>query len=159
MQENENRKTIDIAKALAEHIAESDFGTIIHHQEIENITGRKRGTSLYYNAISKAKVLLEEKGKAIQPIGGGDYQILYPGDYSSAYARQVKLANKRIKRGGHILEGAPLQHMTSEERSAFNNVYDFHKRLESRLAGEYVEVEQLAVPKKHPFAVAAENPT
>ena len=157
MAENAEYKTINAGQALADHIATLDYGSIIHYQEIEQIIHRKWKTNLYYRDISKAKHILEKKGKAIAPIGGGDYQVLYPGDYTGAYANQVKLASRRIKRGGQLLEGAPVNDMSQEERMTFNNVYDFHKRVESRLAGEYVEVERLA-HKPHPFAIAAKNP-
>lgn len=156
MTEDSDSRTINAGQALADYIAELDYGSVIHYQEIEQIIHRKWKTNLYYRDISKAKHILEKKGKAIAPIGGGDYQVLYPGDYSGAYANQVKLASRRIKRGGQILEGAPVNDMSQEERMTFNNVYDFHKRVESRLAGEYVEVERLA-QKKHPFAIAAGN--
>lgn len=156
MTEENDSRTINAGQALADHIATLNYGSIIHYQEIEQIIHRKWKTHLYYRDISKAKHILEKKGKAIAPIGGGDYQVLYPGDYSGAYANQVKLASRRIKRGGQILEGAPVNDMSPEERMTFNNVYDFHKRVESRLAGEYVEVERLA-QKKHPFAIAAGN--
>jgi len=150
-------KTINSGQALADYIAPLEYGTVIHYQEIEQITKRKWGTGLYYRDIAKAKYLLEAKGKAIAPIGGKDYQVLYPGDYAAAYANQVKLARKRIKRGGHILEGAPVKDMSPGDRSAFNAVYDFHKRMEASIAGSYVEVVTLTEKKKSPMALAAEN--
>jgi len=152
-----SEKTIDSGQALADYIEPMDYGTVISYQDIERVTKREWGTPLYYRDISKAKYILESKGKAIAPIGGKDYQVLYPGDYSAAYVNQVKLASKRIKRGGHILDGAPVRDMSQEERQTFNAVYDFHKRLESRIAGNYVEVVLLSEKKKSPMALAAEN--
>ena len=143
-------ETINKGKALADYISCMDYGTIIHYQEIEKVTGRQRKTPLYYRDISKAKSLLEKEGKAIASIGAGDYQVLYPGDYSNAYAKEVKAATRRIKHGGKILDGAPVNDMTTEERSTYNGVYDFHKRLEASVQGEFVTVKRLT-NKKHPL--------
>lgn len=156
MSENINTKTVNTGQALADYIASLDYGSIIHYQDIEEITHRKWKTNLYYQDISKAKKILETKGKAITPIGGGDFQVLYPGDYSGEYARRVRLANQQIKRGGRILSGAPVNDMSLDERQTFNNVYDFHRRLEARFSGECVEVERITTLKKNPLAIAAE---
>ena len=149
----EENRTVNRGKALAEYISSFDYGTIIHYQDIEMIVKEKRGVARYYNAIAKAKSVLENSGKAIKSIGGGDYQIIYPGDYSTAYARQVRLAKTRIKHGGKILKGAPVNDMSTEERQSFNHVSDFHAQLDARLVGSYVEVKQLTAKKPHPLAV------
>ena len=149
----ETEKTVNKGKALAEYISSFDYGTVIHYQDIEMITKEKRGASRYYNSIYKAKSILESNGKAIKSIGGGDYQIIYPGDYSGAYVRQVRLAKTRIKRGGKIIRNAPVNDMSDEERQTFNHVSDFHAQLNAKLIGSYVEVKRLASKKDHPFAV------
>lgn len=146
-------KTTDRAKALAEYIVSKGYGTIIHYQEIEGVINERRGTSRYYSSIAAAKKELESMGKAVKPIGGGDYQILYPGDYSGAYCREVRLANKRIKHGGKILEGAPTTDMAPEELVSFNKVRDFHVSLQARMAGSVVEVKGLT-NKPHPMLQA-----
>ena len=147
-------KTIEVGKALAEYIEKLDYGQIIHYQTIEEITRRKRFTSPYYQAVQKAKKILLSNGKAIKSMSGGDYQVLYPGDYSGAYVREVKLAKRHIKRGGNIIKGAPVGDMSSEERVMFNNVSDFHNRLSAQIAGNYVEVKRLSDKKLNPLAAA-----
>lgn len=146
----ETNKTINAGLALADYITGKEYGEIIHYQEIEEITSKKKGENLYYRDISKAKAILESRGKAIAPIGGGDYQVLYPGDYTGAYIREVKLAKKRIDHGGKILDGAPVNDMTAEERMAYNNVHDFHTRMSAQITGSYVEVKRLR-EKQHPL--------
>lgn len=146
----ETQKTIDAGLALADHITPLDYGSIIHYQEIEQITQKKKGERLYYRDISKAKRILESRGKAIAPIGGGDYQVLYPGDYSGAYIREVKMAKKRIDHGGKILDGAPVNDMTDEERRVYNNVSDFNSRMQAQINGSYVEVKRIG-EKRHPL--------
>lgn len=148
----EEAKTINYGEALADYISKYEYGTIIHYQEIERVTKERRRTPRYYNIIAKAKKILEARGKMIKSIEGGDYQVLYPGDYSNAYAREVRLAKGRIKHGGKIVKGAPVGDMTAEERQTFNHVSDFHTRLEAQLCGNYVEVKKL-VGKKHPLEV------
>ena len=148
----EEVKTINYGEALADYISKFEYGTIVHYQEIENVTKERRGKQRYYNIIAKAKKILEARGKMVKSIGGGDYQVLYPGDYSKAYAREVRLARGRIKHGGKIVKGAPVSDMTTEERQTFNHVSDFHTRLEAQLCGNYVEVKKL-VGKKHPLEV------
>ena len=149
----EESKTINYGEALADFISSLDYGTIIHYQDIERITSEKWGTQRYYRFIAKAKKILEERGKMIQSIGGKDFQVLYPGDYSSAYAREIKLAKKRIKHGGKILRNAPVNDMTISERQTLNNVADFHTRVEATLQGSYVEVKRLT-DKRHPLLTA-----
>lgn len=145
-------KTVNVSDALANYISKLPYGSIVHYQEIEQVTGRERKTQQYYNAIFKAKKILVAQGKAIKPIGGGDYQVLYPGDYSGAYVREVKIAKRHVSRGAKYLKGAPVNEMSSEERRVFNDVSDFNTRMQAQLAGGYVEVKRLAAHREHPLA-------
>lgn len=144
-------KTIAVWNKLADFISKMKYGDIIHYQDIQSITGLKRGETRYYQAISKAKKILESRGRAIQHIGGGDYQLLYPGDYSGAYVREIKIAKNHVKRGNKILKGAPVNDMSIEERRVFNDVSDFNERMQAQLMGNYVEVKRLT-GKSHPLA-------
>ena len=137
---------------LADYIERKNYGDTVHYQEIEEVTGEKYKTQRFYGAIAKAKNLLEERGKLIVSIGSGDYRIAYPGDYASAYSREVRLANKRIKHGGKILNGAPVADMTQDEVQTFNRVSDFHARLSASLSGNVVEVKRLT--SRHPLEQA-----
>ena len=135
---------------LVDYIERKNYGDVISFQEIENVIGERRKTPKYYQAISKAKVKLEESGKMIRSIGGGDYQVIYPGDYSKAYAREIVLANRRVKHGNRILTHAPVNDMTLGEKQVFDRVSDFHASLQARLAGNEVEVKKLC-GTNHPF--------
>lgn len=145
------QKTIAVWNKLADLVSQSEYGDIIHYQDIQNITGLKRGETRYYQAISKAKKILVSRGKAIQHIGGGDYQVLYPGDYSGAYVREIKIARNHVKRGDKIIKGAPVNDMSIDERRTFNNVSDFNARMQAQIMGNFVEVKRLA-GKSHPLA-------
>lgn len=146
-------KTIAVWNKLADFISGKEYGEIIHYQDIQDVTKLKRGEQRYYNAIARAKKILVSRGRAIQHIGGGDYQILYPGDYSGAYVREIKIAKNHVKRGNKILKGAPVNDMSIEERRVFNDVSDFNERMQAQLMGNYVEVKRL-VGKSHPLAAA-----
>ena len=146
----ETRKTVNIGSALADYISEMDYGTVIHYQDIERVINERRKTQRYYQAVAKAKTILEEKGKMIKSIGGGDYQVLYPGDYATAYTREIRLAKSRVKHGGKILDGAPTGDMTVTELQSFNNVSDFHRRMEASIVGHFAEVKKLT-GKVHPL--------
>lgn len=148
----EEQKTINYGESLADYIATQDYGTIIHFQEIERICKERRGNQRYYNYIAKAKKILEKRGKMITSIGKGDYQILYPGDYSNAYIREVRLARGRIKHGGKILHGAPVNDMSTVELQEYNRVADFHTALEAKICGEFVTVKRLT-NRNHPFSL------
>lgn len=139
--------------ALSRFIERRDYGEIIRYQDIEGVTGAKRGTPQYYNAISKAKKILERHGKAIIYFSGGDYKIIYPGDYTSLYADKVKQAKRRIMRGKAILDNAPTKDMSESELTDYNRVNDFNVRITAMISGCVVEVRQL-VEHKHPFEAA-----
>lgn len=149
----EEIKTVNVGNALADYISAKKYGDFVYSQEIERVTGTKYGDQKYYSSIAKAKKILIGRGKAIKLDSKGTYKVLYPGDYADAYTREIRLANKRVKRGGKILDGAPKKDMSASEISVFNNVSDFHKRLEARFRGDYVEVKALS-GRKHPFEVA-----
>ena len=149
-------KTIHRGEALADFIEPRAYGEIIRYQEIERVLAEKRGTSRYYNAISKAKKLLEVRGKMIVRIGGGDYQVAYPGDYVRGYAYEVKRARNRLKHGKRILECAPVKDMTEQEHMIYNRVYDFDARISAQFAGSVTEVKRLCSPK-HPFSAAQDG--
>ena len=148
----EEIKTVNLGEALADYVSGQEYGTIIHYQEIERICKERRGNQRYYNYIAKAKKILESRGKMIKSIGKGDYQVLYPGDYSNAYTREVRLARGRIKHGGKIINGAPVNDMDATELQEFNRVADFHVSLEAKMCGDFVTVKRLT-DRKHPFAV------
>ena len=145
--------TVHRGCALADYIEPHAYGDVIRYQEIERITNEKRGTPRYYNAIAKAKSILTERGKMIVRIGGGDYQVGYPGDYAKEYAGQVKRANRRLKCGKKILDGAPVNDMTETERQTYNRVYDFNARLSASFSGSVTEVKRLTA-KPHPMEAA-----
>lgn len=144
--------TINYGEALADFISEHEYGTIIHYQEIERVTKERRRSQRYYMYIARAKKLLEARGKMIKHVGGGDYQVLYPGDYSNAYARDVRLAKGRIKHGGRIIKYAPVNDMSTAELQEFNRVSDFHVGLEARIYGDFVTVKRLTDRSNHPLA-------
>ena len=146
------RKTINIGSALADFVKEKPYGSFIYYQDIERVTETKYGEQKYYNAIDKAKKILVNCGKAIKNVGKGQYQVLYPGDYTGAYTREVRLARQRINQGGKILKHAPKQDMNAEELQSFNHVSDFHQRLEAKMKGDYVEVKMLS-GKRHPLEI------
>lgn len=153
----EVKKTVNIGEALAEFISGKDYGSIIRYQDIEYVTKLPRKTQKYYNAIYKAKKLAEASGKAIKAIGGGDYQVIYPGDYAREYVREVRIARGHIKHGEKLLTSAPVNDMSLEERGTYNNVCDFHARMQAQISGNYVEVKRLVSKRAHPFARAAEE--
>lgn len=148
----EIKKTVNIGEALAEFISEKDYGTIIRYQDIEYITKLPRKTQKYYNAIYKAKKIAEANGKAIKSIGGGDYQVIYPGDYAKEYVREVRIARNHIKHGEKVLVAAPVNDMSAEERSTYNNVCDFHARMQAQINGNFVEVKRLVGKRHHPLS-------
>ena len=145
--------TVRRENALYEYIIPHNYGDIIRYQEIERVTGAKRGASAYYSAIAKAKKMLEADGKMIVSIEGGDYRIIYPGDYTDAYKGEVKRAFRRLKHGKKILDGAPTKDMTEEELQTYNRVYDFNSRLVAQFSGNVTEIKKL-VGKKHPLECA-----
>ena len=145
--------TIHTENQLADYIRPLGYGTIIRYQEIERVTGTKRKTTAYYNCISKAKKVLLEYGKMIVPIDGGDYRIVYPGDYSLEFAKEVRRAKNRIMHGKKILDHAPTQDMTQDELEVYNRVYDFSTRLNAAMSGNAVEVKRLT-GKQHPLDTA-----
>lgn len=148
-----DNKTVLKGEALASYVEPHEYGDIIHYQEIERVTEERRGSPRYYNAIAKAKKLLEGRSKMIIHIGGGDYRVAYPGDYAKEYVGQVKKAHKRLKHGQRILNGAPIKDMNDDERNTFNHVYDFNARLSASFAGSVTEVKRLA-GKQHPLESA-----
>lgn len=143
-------KTIRSYERLSEYISSKGYGDIIHYQEIETVTGERRKSPKYYNAISKAKKLLEDSGKMIVSIEGGDYRVIYPGDYSKEYTSEIKKAHNRLKHGQRILDGAPVKDMSEDELQTYNHVRDFNTRLFASFSGSVTEVKRLT-GKKHPL--------
>ena len=149
-------KTINFGEKLADFISEMEYGSVIQYQDIERVINERRGSQKYYRYISKAKDILEDRGKAIKPIGKGSYQVLYPGDYTTAYAREVRIAKNHVRHGGKIIKGAPVNDMSIDERQQLNNVADFHARLEAQTYGNYVEIRKLINKRQHPLLTASE---
>lgn len=147
---NGTPKSVNIGEVLADYITDMPYGETIRYQDIEKVIGERYGTHKYYRAISKAKSILVERGKMIVLSGRGEYRTAYPGDYVKSYCREVRLAGKRIKNGGKILNGAPTGDMTNEEVQTFNRVSDFHQRLNASIGGSVVEVKKLT-GKDHPL--------
>lgn len=149
-------KTINFGEKLADFISEMEYGSVIQYQDIERVINERRGSQKYYRYISKAKDILEDRGKAIKPVGKGSYQVLYPGDYTTAYAREVRIAKNHVRHGGKIIKGAPVNDMSIDERQQLNNVTDFHARLEAQTYGNYVEIRKLINKRQHPLLIESE---
>ena len=92
-------------------------------------------------------------GKLIVPVGHGSYRIIYPGDYTSAYAREVRCAKRRLSQGKKILDGAPVKDMSEAEITSYNAVCDFNLKLTAQFNNNVVQVRTL-VHSKHPMQVA-----
>lgn len=150
------QKTIHKYEVLARYIEDKNYGETVSRQEIEEITGQTYKSQRFYAVVAKTKKLLEAEGKMIVPAGGGDYKVAYPGDYAIAYCREVRLAGKRISRGGKILDCAPTKDMTQSELQTHNRLRDFHVGLYAHLRGAVVEVRKLS-DRKHPLEAGIKN--
>lgn len=106
-------------KILFEEFKESDYGTVIPHEDIEALTGftRKKTPQKYYGCVSRWKnSMLKEASRQIECVTIVGYEIVKPEKFRTSASRQLKFGNKRIKKAGEIIIQTPLLLLDEDEK-------------------------------------------
>ena len=141
-------------KALVEAFANEPYGTTLEHFKIAVIIGECYGTPKYQEIVTRAKKELLDSGKMIASVHGVGYRLVYPDEYTDQSARCVVSGARRIDKGVHILDSAPVKDMTQMGAQKYNTVADRMRIMQAAVHGAKVEIKMLTAKRKHPLLSA-----
>lgn len=144
---NKKEKT----KVLVEAFANEPYGTTFEHFKIAGIIDEQYGSPQYSEIIQRAKKELESCGKMIVNVFGVGYRIAYPDEYVDQSARKVTDGARRIDKGVHILDNAPVKDMTQMGAQRYNAVSDRMRIMQAAIHGAKVEIKMLANKRQNPL--------
>lgn len=113
-------------KILVQEYCFIEYGALVTHPEIEQLTGlsRKREPMRYYrNCARWCKTMLDDYGKAMETVQNVGYRVVIPKDYRKHTRRQMKFSAKHSKYARKIADNAPLNLMENEERNAMTEMH------------------------------------
>lgn len=139
------------AKALVEAFANEPYGTTFEHFKIAGIIDEQYGSQQYSEIIQRAKKELESCGKMIVNVFGVGYRVAYPDEYVDQSAKKVTDGARRIDRGVHILDNAPVKDMTQMGAQRYNVVSDRMRIMQATIHGAKVEIKMLANKRQNPL--------
>lgn len=141
-------------KALVEAFANESYGTTLEHFKIAAIIGEGYGTPKYQEIVARAKKELLDSGKMIASVHGFGYRLVYPDEYTDQSARCVVSGARRIDKGVHILDSAPVKDMTQMGAQKYNTVADRMRIMQAAVHGAKVEIKMLAEKRQNPLLSA-----
>ena len=144
-------------KALVEAFANESYGTTLEHFKIAAIIGEGYGTPKYQEIVTRAKKELLDSGKMIASVHGIGYRLVYPDEYTDQSARCVVSGARRIDKGVHILDSAPVKDMTQMGAQKYNTVADRMRIMQAAVHGAKVEIKMLTAKRKNPLLKAVQT--
>jgi len=135
---------------LVNEVMGKEYGHFLSHQEIGEIIDERVASGKYYAIVKKANKLLEHEGKMIESIHGSGYRVVEPREYVSHSLKKTKQSARTLRKAKEILDYAPVDDMTDEERRRHTRVSDQMVILEAQLTGGVTTVRRLA-RKEHPL--------
>lgn len=110
-------------KAIVGAITSANYGDVFEHDELLRISGiEDKNSKAYRYMMAAVKRECEKAGKALIAIPGTGYRIITPGEYSVQAARRARLGMNQINKGVRLLQHAPVEQMTADERGDYNTV-------------------------------------
>lgn len=144
---------------LAEFFTAKSYGDVVTHSEIGRIISysREHNRSKYNQIVQAAKkILLKEHGKLIECVRDYGYRLVEPGDYVQASGVHNRRGLIEIRKGKDILDYAPVNDMTSDERIVYNRFHDQETRLVASMEGAVCQLKILG-KKSHPLLDCVHN--
>ena len=145
----------DLMNNAVEFMKNRSYGDSVTHEGIAKYLKVEPQTPIYYQAMQKIKTECLSSGKMLQSVQKIGYRIAEPDDYSEAALREVKNGSRRLSYAAKIIRYAPVNRMTDEGRSVFNQVSGTYTALNAQLKGGVIELTLLQ--KKHPLAEPTTN--
>jgi hypothetical protein len=138
-------------KALVEAFVNESYGATLEHFKIAAVIGEGYGTPKYREIVTRAKKELLDSGKMIANVHGIGYRLVYPDEYTDQSARCVVSGARRIDKGVHILDSAPVKDMTQMGAQKYNTVADRMRIMQAAIHGAKVEIKMLANKRQNPL--------
>lgn len=130
---------------VAEMAASRAYGVLIEYSELAEALGipdTERGRPQLRQAVSAARpILLKDYSKTLTPERNRGYRVALPGEFAGIAQDHRSRADKQISKALAVIDHAPIDDMTPEERQRYQAVamviHNLHARTtsaEQRLA-------------------------
>jgi hypothetical protein len=112
------------------------YGTLIEYSELAEALGvpdTDRGRPQLRQAVSAARpILLKDYRKTLTPDRGKGYRIAWPGEFAGIAQDHRSRADQQISKALAIIDHAPVNDMTPDERQRYQAVAMIIHNLHSR---------------------------
>lgn len=109
-------------KELLKHATDWEHGSTHSHDEISNIMGVPKNTTMYYDYTNRVGEELSKMGKRIVNERNVGYRVLLPEEYPMAAYIDSRKAGRQYKRGlDHVIH-APIDKMDDQTKSCTESV-------------------------------------
>jgi hypothetical protein len=117
-------------RLIVERLSAAEYGTEIPHATMAEITGLRHGTRRYFQQVAKAmKILRRDHDRELVSMSGKGYRLLLPGEFENEARRQSVFGLRRQVRCVNVLEAAPEQLLTPEQRRKLADSHAKHGKL------------------------------
>lgn len=144
-------------KALVDAFMREPYGVTFEHFKIASIIGEPYGSKKYADTVFGAKKELLNSGRMITSVHGVGYRVVFPDEYTDQSAKCVVSGARRIDKGVHILENAPVKDMTQSGMQRYNTVTDRMRIMQAAIHGAKVEIKMLAKKRENALLEAVSN--
>lgn len=119
-----------------------NYGDVIEHTDISTRIGIYPNMPEYLYIISKAKLLLIEKGIYIKTLSGVGYRVLYPNEISEeVFNKYIKAGIEKYRYGINIMSNTPQKLLNQEELKEFEEVEKLIRKLYSNNINEVKDMQ------------------
>lgn len=101
-----------------------DYGSVHKHDEVSAIISEKHKTLKYYNAVGRANIELADMGRFLINLKSVGYMVVNPDEYPEAVLSLTNAVYRKMKRVVRVVEGAPVELMTSESVGKIRTMSD-----------------------------------
>lgn len=94
-----------------------DYGAVVSHEEIANLTGLPAQSRRYFSQMKRAKRGLLEWQRELESLPRQGYRLVMPYEFHTRGRRRIRLAGHQIREGVRTAASAP-SHLLSDQENA-----------------------------------------
>lgn len=133
-------------RLLVEYILEKNVGSIIRHDDIEDLLLMRRGGK-YYGFMRKVEKTLMLHDRGLKTLKGVGYQILGPEAIVDRALKMVQASSGKVENALGMLNHIDRESLNQEYKMKFDLIHMKFVNIHQSLAGGVKEVFLLSNPK------------
>jgi hypothetical protein len=103
-------------RLLVAALSTREYGALVTHDEVMQLTGLRYPSPRYFAQMSKArKALLKDWEREVESAPRLGYRLVLPGEFHRRSRRELGFAGRRLRLSAQILVAAPQALLSSEQ--------------------------------------------